>query len=204
VKNDMGLRQRILLKYELAGRWQINVKGWTLVTMVAGGIVVFGLSFVLGIIIRDLLRGVYEGQFSVGGLISFPIILGVIVAAIILHEAIHGVLFLVLGGKPRFGMKLIGRFFPAAYATSTVPILRNQYLLVCLGPFLMLTLIFMLSSILATNDNIAGMALMAMALNVSGSIGDLMVAYKVRRYGRWTLFEDTQDGFIWYIPSING
>jgi len=170
--------------------------------MVAGGILVFGLSFVLGIIIRDLLRGVYEGQISFGGLISFPIILGVIVATIILHEAIHGVLFLVLGGKPRFGVKLVGRFFPVAcYATSTVPILRNQYLLVCLGPFLMLTLIFMLSSILATTDNSAVLALMAMAMNVSGSIGDLMVAWKIRRHGRKTLYEDTEDGFNWYVPK---
>jgi len=190
------------LGYELAGRWKINLKGWSLVTMIAGGILVFGLSFVLGIIIRDLLRGVHEGQISFGGWISFPIILGVIVATIILHEAIHGVLFLVLGGKPRFGVKLVGRFFPVAcYATSTVPILRNQYLLVCLGPFLMLTLIFMLSSILATTDNSAFLAIMAMAVNASGSIGDLMVAWKIRRHGRKTLYEDTEDGFNWYVPS---
>jgi hypothetical protein len=118
-----------------------------------------------------------------------------------LHEAVHGVLFLVLGAKPRFGMKLIGKFIPVAYTTSTVPIRRNQYLLVCLGPFLMLTLIFMIPGILATNDNNAALALMAMALNMSGSIGDLIVAYKVRRYDRLTLFGDTEDGFKWYVPS---
>ena len=189
-------------KYEFAGRWKINLKGWSLVTMVAGGILVFGLSFVLGIIIRDLLRGVYEGQISFGGLISLPIILGVIVATIILHEAIHGVLFLVLGGKPRFGVKLVGRFFPVAcYATSTVPILRNQYLLVCLGPFLTLTLVFLVIGILATTDNSAALALMAMAMNAGGSIGDLMMAWKIRRHGRKTLCEDTEDGFNWYVPS---
>jgi len=189
-------------KYEFAGRWKINLKGWSLVTMVAGGILVFGLSFVLGIIIRYLLRGVYEGQISFGGLISFPIILGVIVATIILHEAIHGVLFLVLGGKPRFGVKLVGRFFPVAcYATSTVPILRNQYLLVCLGPFLMLTPVFLAIGILATTDNSAALALMAMAMNAGGSIGDLMMAWKIRRHGRKTLCEDTEDGFNWYVPS---
>jgi len=189
-------------EYEFAGRWQLKLKGRALVTMGAGGILVFGLSFVLGIIIRDLLRGVYEGQISFGGLNFLPIILGVIVATIILHEAIHAALFLILGGKPRFGVKLAGRFFPVAcYATSTVPILRNQYLLVCLGPFLMLTLIFMAIGILANADNSALLALMAMAMNVSGSIGDLMVAWKIRRHGNQTLFEDTVDGVNWYVPS---
>jgi hypothetical protein len=118
----MGLRRKILTEYDLAGRWQINVKGLPMVAIIAGGNFVFGLSFVLGIIIRDLLRGVYEAQISFEGLISFPIIIGVIAASIILHEAIHGVLFLVLGGKPRFGVKLIGKFVPVAYSTSTVPI----------------------------------------------------------------------------------
>jgi len=57
------------------------------------------------------------------------------VAFIILHEAVHGVLFLFLGGKPRFGVKLVGRFFPVAfYTTARAPILRNQYLLVALAP----------------------------------------------------------------------
>ena len=56
MKNDMVLDQRILPKYELAGRWQINVKGSALVAMVAGGILVFGLSFILGFVIRGLLR----------------------------------------------------------------------------------------------------------------------------------------------------
>jgi hypothetical protein len=201
MKIDMELKQRIPTEYELAGRWQLNARGLAPVFIVAGGILLFGLSFGLGIIIRGLLRGVYEGQFSVGGLISFPIILGTIVAAIVLHEAVHGVLFLVQGAKPRFGMKLVGRFIPVAYTTSTVPIRRNQYLLVCLGPFLMITLIFLFIGILATGDNFAALALMAMALNVSGSIGDIIAANKVRRYDRLTLFQDTEDGFKWYVPS---
>ena len=203
MKNNMLLDQRILPKYELAGRWQMNVKGSALVAMVAGGVLVFGLSFILGFVIRGLLRASWEGQISFGGLIFFPIILGVIVAAIILHEAIHGVLFLVLGGKPRFGIKLIGRFFPVAYATSTVPILRNRYLLICLGPFLTLTLVFMVTGILAATDAIATLALMAMAMNASGSIGDFMVARKIWWHSRRTFFKDTEDGFIWYVPSRN-
>ena len=69
-----------------------------------------------------------------------------------------------------------------------------------LAPFLVLTPLFLLIGILASNDGIAVMALMAMAMNVGGSIGDLMVARKVRQLGGGTLFEDTADGFNWYRP----
>lgn len=48
------------------------------------------------------------------------------------------------------------------------------------------------------NDGIAVMALMAMAMNVGGSIRDLMVAWKVWQLEGGTLFEYTADGFNWY------
>ena len=200
MKNDMGLSQRIPPEYELAGRWKINLKGWTLVWLCTGGTILFGLSFILGLTIRGLLRGYFEGQVSLGGFF-FLIVLGVFVTFIILHEGVHGVLFLVFGGKPRFGVKLVGRFFPVAfYATSRAPILRNQYLLVILAPFLTLTLVFLAIGILANTEEIAFLAMMAMAMNASGSIGDLMMAWKIRRHGRKTLYEDTENGFNWYVP----
>jgi len=201
VKNDMGLSQRIPPKYELAGRWLLNLKGWSLVWLLAGSTILFGLSIILGLTIRGLLRGYLEGQFSLGGFF-FPLALGVLVAYIILHEAVHGVLFLVFGGRPRFGVKLVGRFFPVAfYATAREPILRNQYLLVILAPFLTLTPAFLAIGILANAEDIVALAIIAMAMNVSGSIGDLMMAWKIRRHGRKTLYEDTKNGFNWYVPS---
>jgi len=188
-------------KYEFAGHWQLKLKGRTLIILLASAVIVFGLTFILGLTIRGLLRGYLEGQVNVGGFF-FLIVLGVIVAVIILHEAVHGVLFLVLGGKPRFGVKLVGRLFPVAfYATSSAPLLRNQYLLVILAPFLTLTLVFLAIGILANAEGIAALAIMAMAINTSGSIGDLMTAWKLRLHGRKTLYEDTENGFNWYVPS---
>jgi len=203
VKNDMGLSQRIPHNYELAGRWKLNLKGWSLVWLLAGSAILFGLTIILGLTIRGLLRGYLEGQFSLGGgFFPLLIVLGVIVAYIILHEAVHGVLFLVFGGRPRFGVKLVGRFFPVAFsATSRAPLLRNQYLLVILAPFLTLTPAFLVIGILANAEGIVTLAIMAMAMNASGSIGDLLMAWKIRRHGRKTLYEDTKDGFNWYVPS---
>ncbi len=203
MKNDMETDRKTPLHYEKSGTWLLNVKGWALVIMLTGGILTFVLSFIIGIIVRDLLRGVHEGQISFA-FISFPVIVGIIAAAVVLHEAVHGALFLAMGGRPRFGFKLIGKFFPVAYATSTVPLPKNQYLLVCLGPLLFLTPVFQAAGVLIPDDSIAALALYAMAMNVSGSFGDLKAAFKVMRFSRKTLFVDTEDGFIWRIPSDNG
>ena len=64
-----------------------------------------------------------------------------------------------------------------------------------------LTPLFLLTGILARNDGVALIVLMAMAMNVGGSIGDLVVARKVQQLGGGTLFEDTADGFNWYRTS---
>jgi len=110
--------------------------------------------------------------------------------------------FLVFGGKPRFGAKLIGGFFPVVYASATGHLLsRNRYLLVGLAPFLALTPLFLLMGILIRDDGVALIAMTAMAMNIAGSTGDMVVAWKVRQHGGQTLFEDTADGFNWYAPS---
>jgi len=202
MKNDMGLSQRIPPDYELAGRWLINLKGWGLVWLLAGCAILFGLSFILGLTIRGLLRGYSEGSVNLDGWV-FLIVLGVFVAFIILHEGVHGLVFLVFGGKPRFGVKLVRRFFPVAfYASATGHLLsRNHYLLVGLAPFLALTPVFLVIGILANAEGIVALAIIAMAMSVSGSIGDLMMVWKIRRHGRKTLYEDTENGFNWYVPS---
>jgi hypothetical protein len=198
----MGLNRRIPPNYDLAGQWQVKGKASSLIALVAGGILVFALSFILGIIIRGFFRGTWEGQIAIQGLGFFPIFLGAVAAVVVLHEATHGILFLILGGGPHFGFKLIGKFFPVAYATSTVPLLRDRYLLVGLGPSLILTPIFLVIAVLANNDGLVVLTLMVMALNLSGSIGDFVSAYNMLRHDRKTLFEDTQEGFNWYVPSV--
>jgi len=55
--------------------------------------------------------------------------------------------------------------------------------------------------ILSNVEGIVAMAIIAMAMNVSDSIGDLMTAWRIRRHGRRTIYEDTENGFNWYLPS---
>jgi hypothetical protein len=201
MKDNVEHSKEMLSHYKLAGQWQINMKASAQVAMSAGVVLLFGLSFILGTAIRGLLRSSWEQQFSFGGLIFFPIIVGVILAVMILHEAIHGLVFLVAGAKPRFGVKLIGKFFPVAYANSRSRITRNQYLLVVLTPFIIVTLAFLVTAILANTGSVVVLALAVMAMNVGGSLGDLIMAWKIRQHDGNTLFEDMEDGFTWYVPS---
>jgi hypothetical protein len=188
-------------KYELGGHWHLAaVKGWGLVTLLAGGVCVFGVPLILGAIARGILQG--SSDFHVSVFLAFPIFLAIIAVLVILHEGVHGLVFLVFGRKPRFGAKLIGGVFPVVYASATGPFLsRNHYLLVGLAPFIVLTPLFLLTGILVRDGGVALIALTAMAMNIAGSTGDLIVARKVRQLGDGTLFEDTSDGFNWYCPS---
>jgi len=202
--DDMGHGQRIPDDYKLAGQWQLQLKGWTLVILLVVGAAAFGLTMVLGLAIRVLLRGPLEGTVSIalGGVLFVPVVLGVLVAFVVAHEAVHGVLFLVFGGKPRFGAKVVGRFLPVAfYASSGAPVLTNQYLLLTLAPFLLLTPVFLLIGILANGEAVIALAMMAAAMNASGSIPDLLAAGRIRRNSRETLFKDTETGFNWYLPT---
>jgi hypothetical protein len=203
MKDNVEHSKEMQARYKLAGQWQINMKASAQVAISAGVVLLFGLSFIIGTAIRGLIRSSLEQQFSFGGLIFFPIILGVILAVMILHEAIHGLMFLVAGAKPLFGVKLIGKFLPVAFASSRSRITRNQYLLVVLTPFIIITLVFLGTVILANTGSVVVLALAVMAMNVGGSLGDLIMAWKIRRHDSRTLFEDMEDGFSWYVPSNN-
>ena len=205
MKNGQGIERKTPEGYQLAGTWQLPLKGGGLVALLSAAAVAFGLTLVLGFTSRVLLRGPVEVTVSVsgGGLLLIPVLLGVFVAFFVLHEAIHGALFLLFGGKPRFGTKMVGRFFPVAfYATSGAPLSRNQYLVVALAPFILLTLAFLLVGMLADGEGAAAVAVLAAGMNAGGSIADLMAAMKIRRGSRDTLYQDTEDGFNWYVPSI--
>jgi len=186
---------------ELNGHWQLDLRAPALIAMTTIGILMGGISLLFGIIIREVLRGPWDGYIYSTVIFSFPSVLITVIAVVIVHEAIHGILFLISGCKPRFGFELSRKLFPIAYATSGVPISRDRYVLVSLGPLLILTLVFLVIIFLANNDDIIVSTLLALAMNVTGSIGDLIMVWKIGHHDRKTLFLDTKDGFDWYIPS---
>lgn len=110
-----------------------------------------------------------------------------------LHEAVHALVILALGGRPRFGLKL-----PlAAYCTAPNQLfLRDGYLTIALAPLVSLTALTVVIALLA--PNVAAGLLLFMAGNVSGAVGDIEVARAVRLHPADTLIADTETGYIAY------
>ncbi|MFC1910604.1 DUF3267 domain-containing protein [Chloroflexota bacterium] len=122
---DPGVSHKTPPEYELAGHWHLAaVKGRGLVTMLVVGMCIFVVTLILGVVARGILQGPVD--FNVSVFLAFPIFVGIIVVIMILHEGVHGLVFLVFGGKPRFGAKLIGGFFPVVYASAAGPFLSRN------------------------------------------------------------------------------
>ncbi len=109
------------------------------------------------------------------------------------HEAVHALVILALGGRPRFGLKLPF----AAYCTAPDQLfLRNGYLTVALAPLVGLSVIALLIAALA--PDVAPWLLLAVAGNFSGAVGDLEVVRGVAPLREDALVADLETGYIAY------
>lgn len=116
-----------------------------------------------------------------------------------LHEGVHGLVILLLGGRPTFGLKL-----PlAAYCTAPGQLFtRAGYTAVALAPLIVLTLAGALVTWLA--PNVGAYLLFGLAGNVAGAVGDLAAVARLRTLPESALIEDTQTGFVAYVVAEEG
>jgi hypothetical protein len=187
--------------YELGGQCNLaalSIKGFSILTVAS--LLLFVLAYFLGIAVREAtLLSWQPGNYIVS--ISLPTLLVTLVVVIILHELIHGIAFLASGRKPYFGYRLIRKFFPVFYTSFRgAPISRNRYVVSCLAPFAVFTVVCLVISALVSDYHTAVIFLLTMAINASASTGDLWITWNVHKYGARILFEDTIDGFNWYLP----
>ncbi|HYO88406.1 MAG TPA: DUF3267 domain-containing protein [Candidatus Limnocylindrales bacterium] len=113
-----------------------------------------------------------------------------------LHELVHAAAILLVGHRPRLGIKLDKGVL---YATADQALFtRNQYLAVALSPLVVLSLAGACTLLVLPTGWwwTAGLAVM---LNASGAIGDLWASAQVRVLPRSALVRDTEDGFIIYL-----
>lgn len=113
-----------------------------------------------------------------------------------LHEGVHAMIILVLGGRPTFGLKL-----PlAAYCTAPDQLFtREGYAAVALAPLILISLAGVALIWLAPNA--AAYVLFGLAGNVSGAVGDLAAARRTLALPHDALIADTATGFIAYVPE---
>ena len=99
--------------------------------------------------------------------------------ASVLHEWVHGLTMQAVGGRPRYGAKLIQGICPVFYAHCDEPLRRDQYLLVTVAPTVAVTAVGVLLMLLLPRWGF--FALAAAAGNLAGCTGDWWIAARLLR-----------------------
>jgi hypothetical protein len=114
------------------------------------------------------------------------VLLAVIIAMVILHEAIHGLFFhLFTGGKVKFAFK-------GAYAYAAAPdwyVDKAPYMLISLAPLVLITVLGVILLLFVPVGWISPVMLL-IALNASGAIGDIYVFFLLLRTPGDVLIQD--------------
>jgi hypothetical protein len=150
--------------------------------------------FGLNLLVYRLETGATSGSLSAsvcGLLLVTNLVAYLLVLA--LHEAVHGLVFFALGGRPTFGARL-----PFALYCGAPDQLfsRNAYLAVGLAPFILLSLAGIAFIVLA--PAFAPYVQFALIGNASGAAGDLWAARILWQQPSAVLVEDTATGFTIY------
>lgn len=110
---------------------------------------------------------------------------------VVAHEAIHGLVMLRSGARPRFGATLVGRVMPAVYATSEGHrFTRGQYLAVAAAPAVAVSVL----GFLACFGPWAGYLIVPLAVHLGGCVGDGFAGWRALREPPGTECEDLRDG----------
>jgi hypothetical protein len=108
-------------------------------------------------------------------------VVGVYFGTLVLHEAVHGLAFMLFSAKPTFGIGLQGKILPYAYATAPKAKLTfGQMMIVGLAPFVLLSVVFLSAGRAwpAAGSYIA----VAFVTNFAGAVGDLWIMSKLWRF----------------------
>lgn len=119
-------------------------------------------------------------------------VLGGCLFILIFHEMVHGEFMWVFGAHPRFGILWKQMMI---YATSPgYPFTRNQYILIALAPFGVISLASALLIYLLAGSPWTLLVALVAAINASGAIGDQWMAGIVLHYPPAAYVMDEKDG----------
>jgi len=152
------------------------------------------LSFILLFSIAPLLRPslmITSGTITGSGM---AILVGLVLMLFTIHELIHGFFFWVFTrSRPVFALRLF-------YAYAAAPdwyIPTRQYMIIGLGPLVIIGAVGMLLMLLVPVSWVLSIAIIV-ALNTGGSAGDLLIITRIFRLSSTSLANDTGDGVTFY------
>ena len=123
-----------------------------------------------------------------------PTLLILVLAAVpvvaLLHEGIHGLVAILFGQRPVYGIKP-----PLVYVTFRNKVPRGRFILVAIAPLLVLDAAFMALYLL---DIWRLFADIAFSFSTLGAVGDIWIVTKLLPHKRGAMVRDTKNGVeIW-------
>jgi hypothetical protein len=119
---------------------------------------------------------------------------GLLVAVIVVHELLHGVVAALFGAKPSFG---VGPGF--AYTTFLESMSKVAYLAIGVAPLIIISVVSVAGALIWPAA--AGWLLLVAIINAGGAVGDLWMAARIVRSPSDARFYDLADGFAIYVPQ---
>ena len=154
------------------------------------GIISFFLLSSFAAMVRPSLMNT-SGTITAG---VVAVLLGAVVSLMTIHELIHGFFFWVFTrSRPAFALRLF-------YAYAGAPdwyIPTRQFMIVALGPLVIIGAVGMLLMLLVPESWVLLIAIMV-ALNTGGSVGDLVVFTRLFKLSPTSLANDTGDVITFY------
>jgi hypothetical protein len=169
-----------------------NMRAVVLLNLATLPVAALAITLLLGF--TSLVRTGENLSLQVGGLWSVVGAIGLYVLMILTHEAVHGVFFWwYTRAMPVFGVSW-------TYAYAAAPrwyILRSQYLVVALAPFVAITVVGLLLIALGPPKMIIPVSFVIVA-NAAGCVGDFAVVWWLMRQDRRALVQDVGDAMTIY------
>ena len=205
----MGVQSRLPDHYQHYSSLNLSRKRILLVMALVGSVLVllFGWFFVtVALVLRPAATSILTlftptptGGFTV--LLPLVWIVGALITillVIIVHEAVHGIVFWIFTRKrPQFGFKGL---YAYAAAPKGVYMRRNPYLVVGIAPFVILTAVGLILVPLLPLGTLPFLVCF-LAFNAAGAVGDGVVTAWLLRFPSTVLVEDVGDAMIIYGPA---
>lgn len=200
----MKATQNLPDNYQPAGKFDLkNLKQLIFLNLAGLILLIFSVWFFRWYVnsIRSDVETLFNFEFSEIStlLISLALLLLTVVFVLLLHEGFHAFFFWFFSKqKPIIGFK-------GAYAYASMPgwyFPRNQYLLITIAPLVFITLIGMLLLIILPTS-ILNLALIALIINTSGAVGDLLVFIRLLTKPPTTFALDQIDTIEFFVPKYD-
>ena len=123
------------------------------------------------------------GEFQISIDPVSPLIVMLIIGCF--HEGIHGLVFRLYGKDVRYGFKLMYNVIPVFYTYSKGIFTRNQLIIVCLAPCILITGVLSIILMTTLNQNLIWISLFLITIilaHLTGCCGDFYITYRLLKF----------------------